>query len=270
MDRHNSQVHASPDFMAASTSSAAPTHWLPPSPSGESVPRREKESEGLPQIGDDGSTDESRLDSQVFCSFSSGSVESVPQAIAELRWWQQEDGTVTGPFSFAVLQERAEAGALDPTDLLCPEEETEKWVPAGTMPTLFPQWKLVAAHGRRVGRWSAGVSVALLALFVAANYPDHFSDVEFWMGWLCIALFGGSVGYGVGNAFGAVIGKLAAKRDVAKAVTTTATVAFFLLCLGMTTVYLSGIWRENRRRNQEIQERLDDARNNPPGANARQ
>ena len=57
----------------------------------------------------------------------------------------------------------------------------------------------------------------------------------------------GACGYWVGHALGAVIGKLADKADVARAVTATATVAFFLLCLSMAAVYLASMGREQRK-----------------------
>jgi hypothetical protein len=185
--------------------------------------------------------------------------------MAEPRWWLQKNGEVVGPFTLAELRERLAAGALDPDDLLCPEGASD-WFPVRTLPELFPSWRIVAAHGRRVGRWSAGASVALLALYVAANNPQKFSDSEFWMSWLCFGIFAGSAGYWIGYAFGAVIKRITRKTDVAMAVTTTATVAFFVLCLGMAAVYLSGVWREDRRRDQEIRERINNAGKNPPAA----
>jgi len=71
-------------------------------------------------------------------------------------------------------------------------------------------------------------------------------------------------GYWVGHAFGAVIGKATEKADVARAVTATATAAFFLLCLGMAAVYLSSIWREERRKEEEFRKLIEDIQKNQP------
>ncbi len=171
--------------------------------------------------------------------------------MTELRWWHQKDGKALGPFTFAELQQRAAAGTLDPDDLLSVEGSSD-WFPARTRPELFPLWSLVAAHGRVVGRWSAGASAALLALYIAANRPQKTSDANFWASLVCLCWFAGWVGYWVGHWVGRVIGKNTEKADVARAVTTTATVAVSLLCLGMAAVYLSGVWREERAWNARI------------------
>lgn len=181
------------------------------------------------------------------------------------RWYYARGDEVLGPFELDQLRRMVAAGTLGRADQVRPEGQS-RWLSAASIPGLFtapppllptapgsgtPQqsaggteaptepWRPVAAHGSIVGRWSAVASVALLGLYIAVSHPQKFSDSNFWVNWMCFGLFMGGAGYWVGHAVGFVVGRNAEKADVARAVTATATVAFFLVCLGMAAGYLS-------------------------------